>query len=122
MRLRRDGEAWSLDGSWYRLSGRADAPVATLDDLDGRRWAELRLLASVDPRDADDETFSVVGPTVTDTADGIRLEWQLTGSVWADKRLVIVVTADVLRVHAEVSGSGQLREVSLLAGRVVQPR
>jgi hypothetical protein len=122
MRLRRDGEAWSVDGSWYRLSGRADAPVATLDDLDGRRWAELRLLASVDPRDADDETFSVVGPTVTDTADGIRLEWQLTGSVWADKRLVIVVTADVLRVHAEVSGSGQLREVSLLAGRVVQPR
>jgi hypothetical protein len=38
----------TIIGEWYRLTVRDGALVAWLDDLDGRHWIELRLLASID--------------------------------------------------------------------------
>jgi hypothetical protein len=122
MRWRRDGAAWSVEGGWYRLSGTADGAVAILDDLDGGRWAELRLLASLDTRGMDDETFSLTGPSEDETGDGLRLEWLLAPSAWTTKRLVITATEATIAVRAEVEGSGELTTVTLLGGRVVQPR
>jgi hypothetical protein len=129
--IARSGDRWAVAGEWYRLTGTTDGPVAVLEDLDGVRWAELRLLASVDTRTGDDETFTVVGPVI-DASDGsgateadattVRLTWELGGSVWAAKRLIVEARRDTLAVRVEVEGAGDLTTVSVLAGRVVQPR
>ena len=120
--LRRDDDRWSVEGPSYRLSGTVDGPVAALAGSDGGRWAELRLLASVDTRVADDETFEVHGPTIDERPGGLRLAWELTGSTWAAKRLILEASDDTLSFVAEVEGAGALTTVTLLAGRVVGPR
>ena len=122
MRWQQDGAAWSVEGAWYRLSGTADGAVAIFDDLDGPRWAELRLLVSFDTRGTEDETFSLTGPSETETGDALRLEWRLAASAWTEKRLVITATEATIAIRAEVEGSGELTTVMLLGGRVVQPR
>jgi len=111
-----------VEGGWYRLSGTADGAVAILDDLHGGRWAELRLLASLDTRGTDDETFSVTGPSADERGGEVRLEWLLAASAWATKRIVITAAEATIAVRAEVEGSGELTTVTLLGGRVVQPR
>ncbi|MEA2518743.1 MAG: hypothetical protein QOF49_823 [Chloroflexota bacterium] len=127
MTFERNGSEWAVEGSWYRLSGTVDGPVARLADADGRSWAELRLLASLDTRDGADETFTVTGPDPATVVGGAaeavtRLTWALTGSRWAAKRLVLDAAATTVTAYIEVEGRGALTEVSLLAGRVVQPR
>ncbi len=139
MTLIRDGDRWAVEGRWYRLRGTVDGPVAILEDRVGRRWAELRLLASLDVRGGDDETFAVSGPTIADgrtredpgAVDRVRLEWALTSSIWRSKRLAIEATDEDLTIWATVVGDGlaatargnrNLTTVSLLAGRVVSPR
>jgi hypothetical protein len=116
-----EGDRWSVDGSWYRLSGTAGGPVAWLDDATGR-WAELRLLASVDTVGAADETFAIDGPTIVEGDAATRLTWTLTSSIWKGKRLVFDLRPDRIVIGVEVSGRGSLGDVSLLGGRVVQPR
>jgi hypothetical protein len=111
----------TIDGSWYRLAVRDDGPVAWLRDTDGRPWAELRLLASVDRVGQPDETLGLHGPEVTTTAGGTRLTWTLESSAWTAKRLVVDATAAGLAVHVEVDGDGPLGEVRLLGGRAVMP-
>ena len=123
-----DDAGWSVEGGWYRLHGTVDGPVAWLDDREGVRWAELRLLASVDTRDGVDETLAIAGPT-HDWVDGnvgeagtARLVWTLASSTWDAKRLVLAVTSDTIAITAEVDGSGALTDVTLLGGRVILPR
>lgn len=113
--------ARTISGDWYRLTVRDDAPVAWLDDLEGRHWAELRLLASVDAIDGPDETLAIRGPDVEEAGDGTRLTWTYRSSRWDAKRLVIETAPAGLRVHAEVEGSGRLGDVRLLGGRAVMP-
>jgi hypothetical protein len=123
VKLRREDGRWEIDGDWYRLSGVDGGAVALLDDADGRRWAELRLLASAHTRAGEDETFTVDGPTVVEKAgDGIRLSWTLDGSRWTAKRLLLDAAPETVTVRVEVEGRGDLTEVWLLAGRAVQPR
>jgi hypothetical protein len=111
----------TIDGTWYRLTVRDGSPVAWIHDLDGRQWAELRLLASVDRLGDPDETLALRGPAVEPTLTGTRLTWTLDSSTWPAKRLVIETTPAVLTVHAEVEGEGALGEVRLLGGRAVLP-
>jgi hypothetical protein len=120
--LRREGDRWAVEGDGYRLSGAVDGAVAVLDDAEGDRWAELRLLASVDSATGDDETFAVSGPSVEKMPGSLILTWALRSSQWAAKRLVITATRPSLSVRVEVEGTGRLTTVSLLAGRVVQAR
>ena len=120
--LVRDGDAWHVDGSWYRLSGTVDGAVAVLAGRDDVRWAELRLLASVATSAGDDETFEVRGPVIDERPDGARLTWHLTSTTWTAKRLVLTAGRDALSFVVEIDGAGALTTTSLLAGRVVGPR
>ena len=141
MRATRNGDRWAVEGSWYRLHGTIDGPVAILEDLDGTPWAELRLLASVDTREREDETFSVTGPEIDggDPGDELpvgatrgaagnaaagtaRLTWRLESSGWRAKRLTIEAADAEVTVRVSVEGDGALTDVSMLAGRVVSPR
>ena len=132
MTLERGDGTWSVSGSWYRLRGTDGGLVARLDDASDRPWAELRLLASVDPVDgAPDETLGLSGPELLDgpapdqAADGrrpIRLSWELRSSSWRRKRLVLEADADELTAWVEVEGDGGIGSVSLLAGRAILPR
>ena len=147
MRLTRDAAGWAVEGAWYRLSGTVDGAVARLEDDAGRMWAELRLLASVDTRAGEDETFAISGPEFAASADETApplfdgapapaggnavgsmiaaetgLVWTLRGSRWSAKRLVLRADDATLSIHVEVEGSGELTDVTLLAGRVVGPR
>jgi len=60
-------EERAITGEWYRLIVREGAPIAWLDDHEGRHWAQLRLLASIDTLDGPDETLDIAGPTVAET-------------------------------------------------------
>jgi hypothetical protein len=123
VRLRRDGARWGVDGSWYRLDGTTDGTVARLADLEGRPWAELRLLASVDTRSGQDETLLISGPAIDETRlAAIRLVWTLASSTWDAKRLVLTAAPETISVEVEVEGSGALTDVTLLGGRVVLPK
>ena len=140
-----DGDGWSVEGDWYRLSGTRDGLAASLDDRgdhgsgDGRRWADVRVLASIDTLTAIDETLAVAGPAIergpalasgSGAAAGsipiARLTWTLSSSIWPAKRLVIDAFPGTVAIHAEVDAVGMepapIREVSLLAGRAVLAR
>jgi hypothetical protein len=110
-----------IDGDWYRLTVREGATVAWLDDREGRHWAELRLLGSIDTVDGPDETLEIKGPDVVEIPGATRLTWKLRSSRWTAKRLIIDAARDALAIHAEVEGSGRPTNVRLLCGRTVGP-
>ena len=116
------GNTWAVEGRAYGLAGTMNGPTAILTGADGKRWAELRLLASVDTTSVADETFGIKGPAIDLDAGAPRLTWELTCSAWEAKRLVLEAGADGLSFAVEVEGHGVLTTASLLAGRVVQPR
>lgn len=129
MTFERDAGSWSVDGSWYRLSGTTDGPTAILADRAGKTWAELRLLASVDTVAGVDETFAVEGPDSRPGADGAhtQLVWTLASSIWTEKRLVLDLASDTIAIRVEVGRAARssptgLTDVTLLGGRVVEPR
>ncbi len=115
-------DARVVDGDWYRLLVADGKPVAWLDDRDGRRWAELRLLASVDATDGLDETLGLSGPIIEGGAGTTRLTWTLESSRWSAKRLVVEAQRDVLAVRVEVEGTGAVTDVTVLGGRAVMPK
>jgi hypothetical protein len=109
------------EGSWYSLTVRDGAPVALLDDRSGRRWAELRLLASIDTLDGPDETLAIAGPSIAVLEGGVRYSWALRSSRWDAKRLVVETGPDNVAVYAEVEGRGRLNGIRLLGGDAVLP-
>ncbi|HSK51530.1 MAG TPA: hypothetical protein VLA44_02175 [Clostridia bacterium] len=112
----------TIEGGWYRLTVRDGAPVAWLDDRDGRHWTQLRLLGSADTLDGTDETFGLDGPLEEALpGGGTRLTWRLRGSRWAAKRLVVEAGTANLAIHLELEGTGRLGAFRLLGGRVVAP-
>jgi len=115
-------ERWQVDGAWYRLHGAHGGQVARLDDADGRPWAELRLLASIDAIDGPDETLAVDGPAIERIDGATRLTWTLASSRWTAKRLIVEANDDGLDIQAEVEGEGRIGDVLLLAGRVILAR
>jgi hypothetical protein len=115
------GEERAITGEWYRLIVREGAPIAWLDDHEGRHWAQLRLLASIDTLDGPDETLDVAGPAVEEAGGLTRCTWTLRSSRWKRKRLVIEAGPGVLTVQAEVEGTGRPTQVRLLGGRAVLP-
>jgi hypothetical protein len=115
---RREDSERVVEGSWYRLRIPDGRGVAWLED-DGGRWAELRLLASVDTLDGADETFDVRGPIAAGEA---TLAWDLRSSRWAAKRIVIEADPERLAIHVEVEGRGSITDVSMLAGPLITPR
>ncbi|HEX5013344.1 MAG TPA: hypothetical protein VFV72_04220 [Candidatus Limnocylindrales bacterium] len=126
MRIRREAAELILEGRWYRLRVPDHRGVAWLEDEAGR-WAELRLLASVDGLDGVDETLEfgeaeVGEAAVEDARGGARATWRLTSSRWAAKRLVLEADDERLAFHVEVEGRGPVTDVSLLFGRTVMPR
>jgi hypothetical protein len=106
-------------GTWYRLNVRPYDAVAFLDDNDGRRWAELRLLASVDTLEGPDETLEIEPLPPQAVEGGLRFRWLFWSSRWRRRRVVLDALADVITVFVEVEGDGRLSDVSLLGGRVV---
>src|SRR4051812_48366909 len=116
---------WAVQGDWYRLSGTEDGPVAILEDTAGVRWAELRLLATVDTISAADETYAVRGPAIEKTGSGSRLVWVLESSLWPVKRLVATAAPSELSFTVEIDGKPEiagrteLTDVALLGGRAV---
>jgi hypothetical protein len=122
VKVDRGPDGWSVAGSSFRLSGTDDGPVAILTDRDGERWAEIRLLASLDTLSGTDETLGISGPDISESADSVLLTWDLTSTTWASKRLVIDASDDELAIEIEIDGQGTLTECSLLAGRVILPR
>ena len=122
MRLERSAGELAVHGDKYRLTVPVGRGVAFLDGADGARWAELRLLASVDSLEGPDETLAVGEPAVHEEAGLVRLTWQLASSRWPSRWLVVEAVPDGLSVVAEVEGSGRLTDVTLLAGRAVLPR
>jgi hypothetical protein len=115
--VRRDGSELVVAGSWYRLRVPDGRGVAWLDDERGR-WAELRLLASVDTVEGVDETVAV-GEVQADRLEGgrVRLSWSLASTRWSAKRLVIEAGDDGLAAWVELEGQGTVTDVSLLSGR-----
>jgi hypothetical protein len=109
----------AITGDWYHLTVRDGAPIAWLDDGEGRHWAQLRLLASIDTLDGPDETLDVAGPSVQQADGRTRFTWTLRSSRWSHKRLVIDAGPEGLTVHAEVEGMGRPTQVRLLGGRAV---
>jgi len=121
MRVERTGDDLVVEATTYRLTVPGGRGVAWLDDRAGGRWAELRLLASVDSLEGPDETLAVGAARVEERADLVRLTWDLASSRWTSRRLVVEAAPDNLAVSAEVEGAGRVTDVALLAGRAVLP-
>ncbi|MFL5750609.1 MAG: hypothetical protein ACJ767_08370, partial [Chloroflexota bacterium] len=82
MKASREGSELVVEGGWYRLRVPDGRGVAWLED-DGGRWAELRLLTSIDALDGRDETLGVGDVIETIEPDGtVTLTWDLTSSRW----------------------------------------
>jgi hypothetical protein len=122
VRLDRAGAELVVEASAYRLTIPAGKGVAWLDDRGGSRWAELRILASVDTLEGPDETLAIGEPRIEEGGGLVRLTWDLASSRWAARRIVLEAAPDTLVVTAEVEGTGRPADVTLLAGRAVLPR
>ncbi|MFL5776220.1 MAG: hypothetical protein ACJ76W_08095 [Chloroflexota bacterium] len=122
MKASREGSELVVEGGWYRLRVPDGRGVAWLED-DGGRWAELRLLTSIDALDGRDETLGVGDVIETIEPDGtVTLTWDLTSSRWDAKRIVVAASEHGLVIHAEVEGRGAIDEVTLLAGPLISRR
>ncbi len=122
MRIARSGSDLVIEGDTYQLAAQAGTGVAWLDDVEGVRWAELRLLASVDTLEGPDETLALGDARVGEEPGLVRLSWDQASSRWASRRLVLEATADSLAVTVEVTGTARPTDVTLLGGRAVLPR
>ncbi len=123
MRIDEEADGLVVEGAWYRLRLPSEPSVGWLEDrATGERWAQLRLLTSVDTLDGVDETLNVGAPALHRGGDTLRLAWPLSSSRWTAKRLVLEADDDGLAFHAEVDGMGAPTDVRLLGGRAVLPR
>jgi hypothetical protein len=118
----RDSSDVVLVGDWYQLIVRTGRGVAWLDDASGARWAELRLLASVDTLEGPDETLELGAPAIEPRNAATRVTWTSESSRWASRRVVLDALPDGVELFVEVEGDGRLTDVLLLAGRLVTPK
>ena len=115
---RTDDGTLTLTAPAYRLTCRPDRPYARFDDAQGRAWADLALLASVDAIDGPDEWTRYDAPIVEERPDGPVLTWRVSSARWERERLVLEARDDHIRLHVEIEGDGRLADVDLLAGRL----
>jgi hypothetical protein len=114
--IERVGDRLVVSAPAYRLSIRLDRPYGTLDDADGRAWADLALLAAVGALDGPDEWLAIDPPTTRDDDHGPVLAWRIRSARWESETLVLEPREDHVRLHVEVTGNGLLDDVELLAG------
>ncbi|WP_260855747.1 hypothetical protein [Curtobacterium sp. 9128] len=129
--VHRDGDtlvlrapAWSLTirdaGERFR-----SAPSAVLRGADGRRWADLCLLAGVDTTGGADETTSVGLPSVRPDGDGVVLTVACGSSVWGRRSTVLRCRPTHVELTVEVEGGpsdgGAVTDVTVLGGEATLP-
>ncbi|GIG29566.1 hypothetical protein [Cellulomonas marina] len=114
----------------YLLEVRAHPPRAVLAGTDGRIWAHLSLLASVDRTDLVDESLAVGAPTVRQHVvaaaaggpgdeDVVDVELVVATTAWERTRVRLRCHEDHLVLTVTVEGRGTLADVRLLGGRAV---
>lgn len=115
--LRTDADgAVTVDAAGYRLAVSADGLRATLSSAGGDHWATLRPLAAFDRTDARDETLAVEPPRVH-AGDAPTIEVRRRSTIWERATTTLVCTEATVEIRCDVSGSGALGDVRLLAGR-----
>ncbi|BDI21728.1 hypothetical protein [Herbiconiux sp. L3-i23] len=112
----------TVTGDWYRIWIPTDeaainrSPYAKLDDLAGRRWTDINLLASVHRVDASDETFGLDAPRLRHEGDALVVTVAQTTSAWAARSTILRVTARSLELSVAVEGDGRIDDVVLFGG------
>jgi hypothetical protein len=105
-------------GRWYSVSVDERRCYATVTGADGRLWAQLRLLASVDCLDGPDETVEITsierGPL--DGGAGYRVVVTAASSRWDSRRTELLCGPGSLSVRTTVTGTGRPTFVHLLGG------
>ena len=102
----------------YRLEVAADGLRAVLSSAQQAHWLTLRPFAALDRTDGLDETLSVSPPRVTEG----RIEVERRSTLWESALTAFVCTEDNIELRTHVTGSGDLTDVRLLAGRSLLPR
>ncbi|HKG55638.1 MAG TPA: hypothetical protein VKA85_00130 [Candidatus Limnocylindrales bacterium] len=121
MRVTESDRAPVVETSSYRLAVVAGKPVAWLDDAAGERWAELRVLASLDTLEGLDETTAMSGPTIEVGEAECVLTWRLNSTLWRSKTLSLVCREATIDVRVRVEGRGRLTDIELLGGAATMP-
>lgn len=115
--LTTDNGAQRITGNGYALTWAQDRPFIFLDDGDGKRLAELFVLASVHTMQVQDDTTSIDTWRVaheTDTAITLALDAHSTA--WERKQIIVECTPDRFRYRIVVTGSGTLTDVHYFGG------
>lgn len=99
----------------------ASSPYAVLSDADGKVWATLNLLSSVNTAARPDETWSVDGVEAEQRGDEAVLTVRSRSTAWQHHVLTLLCTPTALELSVTVHGSGALAEVTLLGGRASLP-
>jgi hypothetical protein len=103
-------------GPRYSVSVDERRCYATVTGADGRLWAQLRLLSSVDCVDGPDETVAVTAVEQGPVGDGYRILVTAESSRWESRRTELTCRSDSISVRTVVSGGGRPTFVHLLGG------
>ncbi|MGH3662985.1 MAG: hypothetical protein ACRDTQ_14140 [Micromonosporaceae bacterium] len=136
MRARHSSDGFTVETGSYRLRLDERRAVARVDGVDGRPWAQLRLLASVDCLDGPDETlgmaydYEIDGSAATgdagDAGDGgdgaggdaetVVVNVTAQSSRWRERRTVLRCAEREIEVVSAVVGTGRPTAAHLLGG------
>jgi hypothetical protein len=105
-----------LEAERYRLAFAPDKPFIYLDDLQGRRLAELFVLSSIHPMHDRDDTTKVGGWMVEESEDEILFSLTAASSTWHKKIYRFRCQPKRLIYEVDVEGSGRLAEVNYFGG------
>lgn len=100
----------------YRVAVDPRRLVATVTGADGRRWAALRLLSSVDCLDGPDETVGQPRLDCRRSGDGYTVTVEADSSRWHRRVTRLRCTAAEATVDTTVTGTGAPTAVHLLGG------
>jgi hypothetical protein len=100
----------------YSLSLGQSSHFILLDDAEGRRWADLALLASVDSQSGVDTTTDIGEAQLSPLTEGWRVAIPLGSSAWSAKTVTIDCFDDWFQIFVEVEGRGDITDVHLLGG------
>ena len=116
MQLTKDDGHLKLKANAYSLTFPSDRPFVYLDDVSGRRVAELFALSGVHPLHGRDDAASA-GEWEVDECDGaVVVSRQATSPVWKSKTVRFRCEPSRFSHEVEVEGSGHLAEVNYFGG------
>jgi hypothetical protein len=123
----RSGDSLTIRTAGYRLAipdlrmALLRAPIAVLEDGDGRFWSHLSLLASAHTRLARDETVRIERIDVQDRPDMVEVRVIGQSSVWRRRDLLLSCGPDGIEVRLELEGEGSLTGMTVFGGRGAMP-